>query len=74
MTLARDLGNGPRRAFGSALAPSINRRIEVPERITERPRRLNSDPGCDICGERIFYCDCEEAPKEGGLSASGPRD
>jgi hypothetical protein len=58
--MSRDLGSGPHRAFGSALPPRYRDKLETPPLITERPRKLQSSPPCEQCGERIFYCDCEE--------------
>lgn len=47
----------PLRQFGSALTHD---RIISPPLITERPRKLQGAAPCEQCGEREFYCDCEE--------------
>jgi hypothetical protein len=61
MTLARELGNGPHRPFGSALRIGLQERLVTPERVIERPRRLRNSPPCPSCGDAgPFYCDCEE--------------
>lgn len=60
--LARDLGNGPHRAFGSALDARTDQRIETPELITERLIRPRSMGPCKLCGERRFICDCVVSP------------
>lgn len=59
MTLARDLGNGPRRAFGSALP---RRHSDDPLRTPAlstvraiRPRAINKGR-CLVCGDRFFGC------------------
>lgn len=56
MTLARDLGTGPRRPFGSALKPNRGEPIQLIGR-TVKPRSVGP---CRVCGERNFFCDCED--------------
>ncbi len=63
MTRSRDLGDGPRRPWGAALAKPL------PELVTERPRRF-TDPAlrgapCPVCGDDgAFYCGCEDADQQ----------
>lgn len=61
MTLARDIGNGPHRPFGSALREGLQERIETPFLVTERPQRLRNSPPCPTCGHAgKYFCECEE--------------
>lgn len=58
MTLARDLGDGPHRPFGSALRTGDGAMVERLPRIgrTVKPRSVGP---CKVCGERNFFCECE---------------
>ncbi len=58
MTRSRDLGDGPHRPWGAALAKPL------PELVAERPRRFTNPalrgPPCPVCGDDgEFYCGCE---------------
>ncbi len=68
MTRSRDLGDGPHRPWGSALAKPP---LEI---ITERPRRFTNPalrgPPCPVCGDDgEFYCDCEITRERGDGNA-----
>ena len=56
--LARDLGDGPHRPFGSALGNRYVGRVERPPIIgrTIKPRAAGP---CKVCGERRFFCEHE---------------
>jgi hypothetical protein len=57
--LARDLGDGPHKAFGSALGGKHAGQVERLPRIG-RTRRLMSEPPCQSCGNKSAWrCDCE---------------
>jgi hypothetical protein len=60
--LARDLGDGPHRPFGSALQSGKYGagHVERPP-IIGRTRRLRSEPPCPSCGNKSAWrCECEE--------------
>ncbi len=66
MTRSRDLGDGPHRAWGSALTgrDGIDP-LATPPLITEFPRRMTRKefrgPPCPVCGEDgPHFCGCEE--------------
>jgi len=59
MTLARDIGDGPHKPFGSALPAKVDGRIAELSRLVERPIRPRSLGPCPECGDRFFGCDCE---------------
>jgi hypothetical protein len=56
--LARDLGDGPHRPFGSALGGKHAGQLERLPRIgrTVKPRAAGP---CKVCGERRFFCEHE---------------
>lgn len=56
--LARDLGDGPHRPFGSALSKGDGAIVERCPRIgrTVKPRAAGP---CPICSETRWFCDCE---------------
>lgn len=58
MTIARDLGTGPHKPFGSALPPHAGGKAPPIPRVgrTVKPRSLGP---CKVCGERRFFCECE---------------
>jgi hypothetical protein len=59
--LARDLGNGPFKPFGSALIGGDGGHVERCPRIGPT-RRLMSEPPCPVCGNKSAWrCDCEDA-------------
>lgn len=59
--MARDLGSGPMRPFGSALKGKHGTEPLSLPLITERPIRPRSinDGRCPQCGDRYFGCGCE---------------
>lgn len=62
--LARDLGDGPHRPFGSALKGLHgNDPLAAPPRIgrTVKPRAAGA---CKVCGERRFFCGCDNGDGE----------
>jgi hypothetical protein len=61
MTLARDLGNGPHRPFGSALRGEKSNAgmVERCPRIGRTVKPQAAGP-CKVCGERRFFCECED--------------
>jgi hypothetical protein len=64
MTLARDLGDGPHRPFGSALKGLHgNDALATPPLIGRTVKPQAAGP-CKLCGERRFFCDCEETDDE----------
>jgi hypothetical protein len=61
--LARDLGNGPHKPFGSALIGGDGGHVERCPRIGPT-RRLMSEPPCSTCGNKSAWrCDCEDESK-----------
>lgn len=59
--LARDLGDGPHRPFGSALK-GISHGAGTVEQCPRigATRRLRSEPPCPACGNRSAWrCECE---------------
>jgi hypothetical protein len=61
MTLARDLGNGPHRPFGSALRGDNAGMVERCPRIGRTIKPQSAGP-CGVCGERRWFCECEASP------------
>jgi hypothetical protein len=59
MTLARDLGNGPHRPFGSALRGDNAGLVERFPRIGRTIKPQSAGP-CGVCGERRWFCECED--------------
>jgi hypothetical protein len=60
MTLARDLGNGPHRPFGSALRAGNAGLVERCPRIGRTIKPQSAGP-CGVCGERRWFCECGDA-------------
>lgn len=61
---ARDLGDGPHRPFGSALqGVHGNDPLKAPELIGRTVKPRSAGP-CGVCGERRFFCDCDDAQLE----------
>lgn len=58
--LARDLGDGPHRPFGSALID--NKYAGTVERCPRIGRTVKplAAGACKVCGERRFFCECED--------------
>lgn len=56
--LARDLGDGPHRPFGSALRGAGGHVERCP--VIGRTIKPQAAGPCKVCGERRWFCECED--------------
>lgn len=54
-----DLGNGPHHAFGSALGGKHGANPLAPPPLIGRTVKPRAAGPCSVCGERRFFCDCD---------------